>query len=153
MSQSLRSLVGLFSLFIVIRRIIFLSQASFDEKSVNSVWSSFFSQRHHSYSLLRLSTKSVTMFNNMKNKIREKTGTELPKFSASTSLFTKSRSNQHSRQNSQGSITSITSEHNLKEEDSKSSNSIASSVCIVSYSMKNYYYGLSHFILFSFFIS
>lgn len=60
----------------------------------------------------------------MKNRIREKTGTEIPKFTASSgSLFGK-RSNQHSRQSSQGSITSNMSDISSKEESElKSSNS------------------------------
>lgn len=59
----------------------------------------------------------------MKNKIREKTGTEIPKFSTNPgSLFGK-RSNQHSRQSSQGSINSVMSDMSGKEDnDSKLQN-------------------------------
>lgn len=65
----------------------------------------------------------------MKNQIREKTGTELPKFTVgSTSLFGK-KSNQHSRQSSQGSINSVVSDLSVREEsESKSSHSIAVTV-------------------------
>jgi len=56
------------------------------------------------------------MFNNLKNKVREKTGTDLPKLTASSIMFGKTRSNQHSRTNSQGSITSIASELGLRDE-------------------------------------
>lgn len=77
------------------------------------------------YKMYYASTFRLTiMFNNMKNKIREKTGSDLPKFNASSSLFGKSRSNQHSRQNSQGSISSILSDHSNKDEsDTKLLNS------------------------------
>ncbi|XP_065214132.1 golgin subfamily A member 1-like isoform X2 [Planococcus citri] len=57
------------------------------------------------------------MFNNMKNKIREKTGTELPKFTASSASLFGKKSNQHSRQSSQGSIYSVVSDSDAKEEN------------------------------------
>lgn len=56
------------------------------------------------------------MFNNMKNKIREKTGNDLSKFAPASAGLGKSRSNQHSRQSSQGSITSITSDQSNKDD-------------------------------------
>ncbi len=79
------------------------------------------------------------MFSNMKNKIREKTGADLPKFNTSAALFGKSRSNQHSRQSSQGSITSIISDQSNKEDgDPKSPHYNNNQVNISTYNFNHY---------------